>query len=235
MTSREITWKDYLFPPLHPEGPGFLALFALVTLILWAIWTPLGIVGLGLTVWCFYFFRDPDRITPTRDGLIISPADGVIQSITETTGPPELDLAEKTFTRVSVFMSVFDCHVNRMPIAGEIIKEVYVPGLFLNATLDKASEDNERQCLLVKTEDGKEFAVVQIAGLVARRIRCDVQANQKLETGERIGLIRFGSRVDVYLPPGIHPLVAIGQKMVSAETVIADANSKEEQRLGEVR
>ncbi|NKB44970.1 MAG: phosphatidylserine decarboxylase [Alphaproteobacteria bacterium] len=235
MNSREITWKDYLFPPLHPEGPGFLALFAFATFILWLIWSPLGLIGLALTVWCFYFFRDPDRVTPIREGLVISPADGVVQSIIETTGPPELDLAQKKYTRVSVFMSVFDCHVNRIPIAGEITKEVYVPGLFLNATLDKASADNERQCLQVMSNVGKELAVVQIAGLVARRIRCDVQTNQHLETGERIGLIRFGSRVDVYLPRGTHPLVSVGQKMVAGETVIADFKSREAQREGEVR
>ena len=235
MNSRDISWKDYLFPPLHPEGPGFLALFAFATLILWLIWSPLGFVGAALTIWCFYFFRDPDRVTPTREGLVISPADGVVQSIAETNGPPELDLAQKKFVRVSVFMSVFDCHVNRMPIAGEIIKEAYVPGLFLNATLDKASSDNERQCLHLMSDVEKEFAVVQIAGLVARRIRCDVQANQHLETGERIGLIRFGSRVDVYLPRGVHPLVVVGQKMVAGETVIADAKSRETQRDGAVR
>jgi phosphatidylserine decarboxylase len=235
VNSRDISWKDYLFPPLHPEGPGFLALFAFATLILWLIWSPLGFVGAALTIWCFYFFRDPDRVTPTREGLVISPADGVVQSIAETNGPPELDLAQKKFVRVSVFMSVFDCHVNRMPIAGEIIKEAYVPGLFLNATLDKASSDNERQCLHLMSDVEKEFAVVQIAGLVARRIRCDVQANQHLETGERIGLIRFGSRVDVYLPRGVHPLVVVGQKMVAGETVIADAKSRETQRDGAVR
>ncbi|MDG2243708.1 MAG: phosphatidylserine decarboxylase [Rhodospirillaceae bacterium] len=235
MNSREITWKDYMFPPLHPEGPGFLALFAFGTFILWLIWSPLGVISLALTVWCFYFFRDPDRVTPTREGLVISPADGVVQSIIETNGPPELDLAQKKFTRVSVFMSVFDCHVNRIPIAGEIIKEAYVPGLFLNATLDKASADNERQCLQVKSNVGKELAVVQIAGLVARRIRCDVQANQYLDTGERIGLIRFGSRVDVYLPHDSHPLVSVGQKMVAGETVIADFKSEEAQREGKVR
>jgi phosphatidylserine decarboxylase len=235
VNSRDISWKDYLFPPLHPEGPGFLALFAFATLILWLIWSPLGFVGAALTIWCFYFFRDPDRVTPTREGLVISPADGVVQSIAETNGPPELDLAQKKFVRVSVFMSVFDCHVNRMPIAGEIIKEAYVPGLFLNATLDKASSDNERQCLHLMSDVEKEFAVVQIAGLVARRIRCDVQANQHLETGERIGLIRFGSRVDVYLPRGVHPLVVVGQKMVAGETVMADAKSRETQRDGAVR
>jgi phosphatidylserine decarboxylase len=166
---------------------------------------------------------------------VISPADGVVQSIIEMNGPRELDLEQKTFTRVSVFMSVFDCHVNRIPIAGEITKEVYVPGLFLNATLDKASANNERQCLQVMSSIGKEFAVVQIAGLVARRIRCEVQTGQHLETGERIGLIRFGSRVDVYLPKGVNPLVCLGQKMVAGETVLADAKSREAQRDGEVR
>lgn len=235
MKSRDITWKDYLFPPLHPEGPGFVALFAFASFVLWLIWSPLGNVGLGLTIWCFYFFRDPDRVTPTREGLVISPADGVVQSIAEVNGPSELDLGKKTFTRVSVFMSVFDCHVNRMPVSGVINNEVYVPGLFLNATMDKASEDNERQCLHLTTDGGKDMAVVQIAGLVARRIRCDVQANQHLETGERIGMIRFGSRVDVYLPKGTHPLVAVGQKAVAGETVIADLKSREAQRDGEIR
>lgn len=235
MQNGHITWKDYLLPPLHPEGPAFVGIFAVATFILWLIWEPFGPVGLGLTVWCFYFFRDPDRVTPAREGLVISTADGVVQAISECDGPPELDLKGTTFTRVSVFMSVFDCHVNRMPIAGKIDKEVYVPGLFLNATLDKASEDNERQCLLVSADTGKQFAVVQIAGLVARRIRCDVQAEQHLETGERIGMIRFGSRVDVYLPKGVNPLVAIGQKMVAGETVLADTKSREAARDGEVR
>lgn len=235
MSRCDISWKDYLLPPLHPEGPGFVALFAFATLILWLIWEPLGYAGVGLTIWCFYFFRDPDRVTPSREGLVISPADGVVQSIGETSGPPELDLADQQYTRVSVFMSVFDCHVNRMPISGEITKEVYVPGLFLNADLDKASEDNERQCLALKAENGKDFAVVQIAGLVARRIRCDVQANQKLVAGERIGMIRFGSRVDVYLPPGIAPQIIVGQKMVAGETVLADSNSEEPAREGEAR
>lgn len=235
MKSAQISWKDYLFPPLHPEGPAFVAGFAVASLVLWLFWSLLGYVGLALTVWCFYFFRDPDRVTPTREGLVISPADGIVQSITESSGPSELDLGKKKFTRVSVFMSVFDCHVNRMPISGTVTNEVYVPGLFLNATLDKASEDNERQCLHIKSDAGKEFAVVQIAGLVARRIRCDAQTDQHLETGERIGMIRFGSRVDVYLPRGVNPLVSVGQKAVAGETVIADAKSRETARDGEVR
>ena len=235
MNSHEISWKDYLLPPLHQEGPGFVALFAFVSLVLWLIWTPLGYLGLAATVWCFYFFRDPDRLTPTREGLVISPADGVVQSVSDVSGPSEFNLGRKKFTRVSIFMSVFDCHVNRMPIAGTIESEEYIPGLFLNATLDKASEDNERQCLHIKSDTGKEFAVVQIAGLVARRIRCDVQGGQHLETGERIGMIRFGSRVDVYLPRGVNALVSVGQKMVAGETVLADAKSREAARKAEVR
>ena len=235
MNSREITWKDYLFPPLHPEGPGFLALFAFATFILWLIWSPLGLIGLALTVWCFYFFRDPDRVTPVREGLVISPADGVVQSITETNGPPELDLAQKKYTRVSVFMSVFDCHVNRIPIAGEITKEVYVPGLFLNATLDKASADNERQCLQVMSNVGKELAVVQIAGLVARRIKCDLREGQAVSAGERLGLIRFGSRVDVYLPAEVPVLAVVGQRAVAGETVLADFEAQETMRTGKTQ
>ena len=235
MDNQVISWKDYVFPPLHPEGPGFVALFALAAFVLWVIWTPLGYVGLAGTVWCFYFFRDPDRLTPVREGLVISPADGVVQAISECSGPKELNLEKKKFNRISVFMSVFDCHVNRMPIAGVIDAEAYVPGLFLNATLDKASEDNERQYLHIKTDNGKDIVVVQIAGLIARRIRSDVGEGQHLEVGERIGLIRFGSRVDIYLPTRVNPLVSIGQKMIAGETVLADTKSREAARDAEVR
>jgi len=235
VTSASISWRTYLLPPLHPEGPGFVGIFALAALVLWWIWTPLGLAGLGATVWCFYFFRDPDRITPTRDGLIISPADGIVQMIAPATPPPELEMGAAPLMRVSVFMSVFDCHVNRAPVAGTIVREEYTPGKFLNATLDKASEDNERQSIRLKTNDGKEFAVVQIAGLVARRIRCDVRKDQNVVAGQRIGLIRFGSRVDVYLPAGVNPLVALGQKAVAGETVLADMASSEAQRMGEAR
>jgi phosphatidylserine decarboxylase len=235
VTSASISWRTYLLPPLHPEGPGFVGMFALAALVLWWIWTPLGLAGLGATVWCFYFFRDPDRITPTRDGLVISPADGIVQMIAPATPPPELEMGAVPLMRVSVFMSVFDCHVNRAPVAGTIVREEYTPGKFLNATLDKASEDNERQSIRLKTADGKEFAVVQIAGLVARRIRCDVRKDQNVVAGQRIGLIRFGSRVDVYLPAGVNPLVALGQKAVAGETVLADMASSEAQRMGEAR
>ncbi len=235
MKSAEISWRDYVLPPLHPEGPGFVALFALGALVLWWIWSPLGLIGLALTIWCFFFFRDPDRVTPTRAGLVISPADGVVQLIGLAPPPVELGLGTVPLLRVSVFMSVFDCHVNRAPIAGAIIKDEYTPGKFLNATLDKASEDNERQALVIRTPDGKDFIVVQIAGLVARRIRCDVREGQHLLTGQRFGMIRFGSRLDVYLPPGVSPLVAVGQKAVAGETVLADVNASEGPRLGEVR
>lgn len=233
--STEISWRDYILPPLHPEGPGFVAVFAIGALILWWIWTPLGLVGLGLTIWCFYFFRDPDRVTPTLEDLVISPADGLVQMIGPATPPSELDMGSEPLMRVSVFMSVFDCHVNRAPVGGEIIKEEYTPGKFLNATLDKASEDNERQSLLIRTSEGKDFAVVQIAGLVARRIRCDVREGQQVLTGQRFGMIRFGSRVDVYLPKGVTPLVMVGQKSVAGETVLADQAVTGKPRVGEVR
>ncbi len=235
MQSTEIGWRHYLLPPLHPEGPGFVAIFALAALILYWIWEPLGLVGAAATVWCFYFFRDPDRVTPTRPGLVISPADGIVQMIGPAPLPPELGMGSEHVTRVSVFMSVFDCHVNRAPIAGTVIKEEYTPGKFLNATLDKASEDNERQALVIRTADNRDFGVVQIAGLVARRIRCDVREGQQLQTGQRFGMIRFGSRLDVYLPPGVAPLVAVGQIAVAGETVLADAVGAEPQRSGEVR
>ncbi len=231
----EIGWRDYLLPPLHPEGPAFVAIFLVVALILYWIWHPLGVIGLALTVWCYYFFRDPDRITPARQGLVISPADGTVQMIGRFAPPAELGMGNEPMLRVSVFMSVFDCHVNRAPIAGMVVKDEYMPGKFLNATPDKASLDNERQALVIRTADNRDFAVVQIAGLVARRIRCDVREGQSLKTGQRFGMIRFGSRVDVYLPQGVSSLVSVGQKAVAGETVLADMTSNESNRLGEVR
>ena len=235
LRSAEIGWRDYVLPPLHPEGPGFVAIFAFVTLILWLFWSVLGLIGLVLTIWCFYFFRDPDRVTPTRAGLIVSPADGIVQMVGPATPPGELGLGATPLMRISVFMSVFDCHVNRAPINGAVVKDEYTPGKFLNATLDKASEDNERQALVIRTPEGKDFVVVQIAGLVARRIRCDVREGQQLLTGQRFGMIRFGSRVDVYLPQGVAALVSPGQKMVAGETIIGDLSSGESHRDGEVR
>lgn len=221
--------------PMHPEGRKFVAIFAGITFILFLIWEPLGWIGVGLTVWCYYFFRDPPRVTPTREGLMVSPADGVVSLLEPAVPPAELGLGDKPMTRVSVFMSVFNCHVNRLPCAGRISKVAYRPGKFLNASLDKASSDNERNGLTVTLPDGRQYGVVQIAGLVARRILCWSKEGQSLMTGERFGLIRFGSRLDIYLPEGVNPLVCIGQNMVAGETVIADLESTEQARSGGIR
>lgn len=218
--------------PIHREGWRFLLIFALVTLGLFLLWQPLGWIGLGLTVWCYYFFRDPRRVTPQREGLVISPADGVISLIEPAVPPPELGFGDTSLTRVSVFMNVFNCHVNRVPVPGRILKIAYRPGKFLNASLDKASEDNERNALAVEMADGRMVAVVQIAGLVARRIVCEVEEGAQLATGDRFGMIRFGSRVDVYLPEGVEPLVCLGQTMIAGETVLADLSAREPQRQG---
>ena len=218
--------------PMHREGIKFILIFSVTSLILFFIYIPLGWVGIGLTIWCYYFFRDPKRTIPVRDGLLVSPADGVISLIEKTMPPPELDLEKEELTRISVFMNVFNCHVNRSPIAGKVMEINYRPGKFFNASLDKASVDNERNSLVLQIPDGRKIVVVQIAGLVARRIVSFVKPKQTLRIGQRFGLIRFGSRVDIYLPTGVQPLVCIGQIMVSGETVIADLNSKELARDG---
>ncbi|MDP2086075.1 MAG: phosphatidylserine decarboxylase [Gemmobacter sp.] len=207
---------------LHPEGRKFVAIFAVITLGLFLIWAPLGWIGLGLTGWCALFFRDPQRSVPQVPGLFVSPADGLVQMIRRVPTPPELGMQAAEATRISVFMDVFDVHVNRAPIAGTLTRIAYVPGKFLSASLDKASSDNERNGLLITLPDGREVGVVQIAGLVARRILCWAQTGQQLDTGERFGLIRFGSRVDVFLPDGVAPLVTEGQRAVAGETVLAD-------------
>jgi phosphatidylserine decarboxylase len=219
-----------VFVPVHRDGYKFVAIFAVASLVLFWIADPLGWIGVVLTMWCAYFFRDPDRVTPLRDGLVISPADGRISSIEDVIPPPELDLGEETRLRVSVFMNVFDVHVNRAPAPGTVIKMTYVPGKFVNAELDKASEDNERLALTLELPKGKRLGVVQIAGLVARRIVPFVKEGAQLGVGERFGLIRFGSRVDVYLPPGQNAFVAIGQRAIAGETVLADLRSKEVER-----
>lgn len=221
--------------PIHKEGYKFISIFAAVTVLLFLIWQPLGWVGVGLTVWCYYFFRDPERQTPVREGLLVSPADGVISLIEPAIPPAELEMGKAALTRVSVFMNVFNCHVNRAPIGGRITNIAYRTGKFFNASLDKASEHNERNSMVIEMADGRKIAVVQIAGLVARRILCEVTEGQVLQTGGRFGMIRFGSRVDVYLPDGVEPLVALGQTMVSAETVIADLTSAEPRRMAEAR
>ncbi len=217
-----MTMLETFLKPMHREGYRFVAIFAAITLVLFWIWDPLGWLGLGATVWCYYFFRDPRRAVPQGRGLIVSPADGVVSLIERAVPPPELGAGDQALTRVSVFMSVFNCHVNRAPIAGRLVKMAYRPGKFLNAALDKASEDNERNALLFEIDGGRQLVVVQIAGLVARRIVPFVAEGQFLRTGERFGLIRFGSRLDVYLPEGVEPIVALGQTMVAGETVLAE-------------
>lgn len=210
-------------PPIHPEGYPFIGGFALASLILFWLWTPLGWIGALLTVWCALFFRDPIRVTPQRDGLVVAPADGRISMITHALPPAELGLGDRPLLRISIFMNVFNVHVNRSPVPGRIERIAYRPGAFINAELDKASEDNERNSLLISMPQGR-IGVVQIAGLVARRIVSFAREGQMIGVGERFGLIRFGSRVDVYLPDGVAPLVSEGQTSIAGETVLADFN-----------
>ena len=215
--------------PIHKEGYPFVLIAAVLAFLLGSLWSPLGWIGAMITAWICYFFRDPPRVTPVRDGLVVSPADGRISLITTAVPSAELDLPQEPMRRVSVFMNVFDCHVNRAPVSGKITQIVYTPGLFLNAELDKASEDNERSALVLDT-DGTRIGVVQIAGLVARRIVSFVKEGDTLGAGERFGLIRFGSRVDVFLPLDTQVLVGPGQVAVAGETVLADLRAKEPAR-----
>ncbi len=221
--------------PITPDGWPFIGGFAIVAALLLWLFAPLGWIAVVLTLWCVYFFRDPDRVVPLRPGLVVSPADGVVQSVTRAAPPPELGMGLHARPRISIFLNVFDVHVNRMPAAARVARIGYNKGKFLNASLDKASLDNERNAIRLVLEDGRDLAVVQIAGLIARRIVCRIREGQAVRTGERFGMIRFGSRADVYLPDGIAPLVAVGQRAVAGETVLADLTSSEPQRLGEVR
>jgi len=216
--------------PIHPEGYIFIAGFAVAALILGSFIGPLGWIGAIATAWCAYFFRDPVRATPQDDALVVSPADGAISSVGFFVPPPELGLGVEPMQRISVFMSVFDCHVNRAPVAGRIVKIAYKPGLFLNADLDKASEDNERNGIVIETAAGR-YGVVQIAGLIARRIVCFVRSGEAVGAGDRLGLIRFGSRVDVYLPVAARPLVTLGSRAVAGETVLAELRSSAPKRI----
>lgn len=218
------------FAPVHRDGHKFVGIGLLVTLLLFLIWSPLGWIAALITAWIVYFFRDPDRVTPLREGLIISPADGKISLIEKVRPPAELDLGDEERIRISVFLSVFDVHIQRAPIAGRIVRSLYIPGAFLNAELDKASEDNERRTIVIETAAGTKVGVVQIAGLVARRIVTFAGEGDSLGVGERFGLIRFGSRVDTYLPVGAYPLVAVGQRAIGGETVLSDMRSMEPER-----
>jgi phosphatidylserine decarboxylase len=216
--------------PIHPEGYPFIGGFALASLILFWLWTPLGWLMTLATLWCVYFFRDPPRVTPVRDGIVVSPADGRVSQVSNAVPPKELDLGERPLPRISVFMSVFDCHVNRSPVAGRIERIVYRAGKFLSADLDKASEDNERNAFVIATPSGQRIAAIQIAGLVARRIVPFAREGEAVGAGQRIGMIRFGSRVDVYLPEGTGALVAEGQTAIAGETVLADLKTPDTSR-----
>ena len=226
-----MTMLETFIKPMHREGLPFVTAFAVATLVLFWIWEPVGWAVVGMTLWCYYFFRDPKRAVPTNAGLMVSPADGVVSLIERAVPPAELGMAPEALVRVSVFMSVFNCHVNRAPIAGKVAEISYRPGKFLNAAMDKASIDNERNSLRIDMVDGRSIAVVQIAGLVARRIVCFASKGQDLRTGERFGLIRFGSRLDIYLPDGVEPQVAVGQNCVAGETVIAVIGQDAPQRI----
>ena len=210
------------FAPVHPEGYPFVGGLAIAAVILFWMWSPAGWLAALATLWCAYFFRDPQRVTPIYPGVVVAPADGRVVSVIAAVPPPDLGLGVAPLVRISIFMSVFDCHVNRCPVVGRVERIVYHEGLFLNASLDKASEDNERNSLIIATPDGTRVAVVQIAGLIARRIVRFVNEGQALGAGQRIGLIRFGSRADVYLPPGTLALVGEGQTAIAGETVLAE-------------
>ena len=211
---------DKVFPPVHNEGYKFLVIFAIATIILYLISSFLGLIGLVLTIWCYYFFRDPERYSINDDDYLVSPADGLVLQVQECDGPKELNLENKKFTKVSIFMNVFDCHVNRSPCAGKVSEILYKPGKFLNASLDKASEDNERNYYKITNSKGEDIIVVQIAGLIARRIVTETTENSELAQGERIGMIRFGSRADLYFE-NYKPLAKVNQKTIAGESLIA--------------
>jgi phosphatidylserine decarboxylase len=208
--------------PIHSEGYPFIGGFALAALVLFWLWPPLGWIAVVTTLWCAYFFRDPVRVTPIGAGVVVAPADGRVCQVVSVVPPQELGLGERPLDRISIFMSVFDCHINRSPVAGRIERIVYRPGKFISADLDKASEHNERNAFVLVTETGQRLAVVQIAGLVARRIVCFARESETVEAGQRIGMIRFGSRVDIYLPEGTRLLAGEGQSAIAGETVLTD-------------
>jgi len=211
---------DKVFPKIHDEGYKFLVIFSLITIILYFISNFLGLIGLLLTIWCYYFFRDPERVSINDENYLVSPADGLVLQAEESNGPNELNLEGKKFTKVSIFMNVFDCHVNRTPCSGKVTEMLYKPGKFINASLDKASEDNERSYYKITNSNGEDIIVVQIAGLIARRIVSEVNENTELKQGDRIGMIRFGSRVDVYFE-NYTSLVKVNQKTIAGETLLA--------------
>ena len=225
------TFSSVLFP-IHRAGWPFVAAFFAAALLLGLLWGPLFWLGLVATAWCAYFFRDPVRVTPDDPALIVSPADGMVVTTAERVPPPELELGDRPLPCVGIFMNVFDVHVNRTPSVGDVARRAYHPGKFLNASFDKASDENERQSFKIRTPSGLEVGLVQIAGLVARRILAFVGEGANLAAGQRVGLIRFGSRCDVYLPEGVEPLVLVGQRTLAGETVLADLFGNQPKRQG---
>ena len=211
---------DKVFPKIHQEGYKFIIIAVLITVVLYLISNFLGLVGLVLTIWVYYFFRDPERVSINDENYLVSPADGLVVDVLETNGPKELGLENRNFKKISIFMNAFDCHVNRSPCSGKVSDIIYVPGKFLNASLDKASEDNERNYYNIKNKQGEDIIVVQIAGLIARRIVSEASKDQELQQGSRIGMIRFGSRVDIYFE-NYNPLVKVNQKTIAGETLLA--------------
>ena len=211
---------DKIFPKIHSEGYKFIVIASLITIFFYFISTLLGLIFFIITIWVYYFFRDPERVSINDENYLVSPADGLVLQVLETNGPTELGLENKKFTKVSIFMNVFDCHVNRSPCVGKISEILYKPGKFFNASLDKASTDNERNYYSIKNKNEEEIIVVQIAGLIARRIVCETSVGEELEQGDRIGMIRFGSRADVYFE-NYKPLIKINQKTIAGETLLA--------------
>ena len=218
--------------PLHPDGFKFVAVGVVATLLLFLLWAPAGWAAAIATLWMVYFFRDPWRVTPTRPGLLISPADGIVVSIAAATPPPELAMGDMAVVRIGIFLNIFDVHVTRAPVGGRVAAMRYTKGRFVNASLDKASEDNERLAIRIAPPEGPDVAFVMVAGLVARRIVCNLYDGQHIATGQRVGIIRFGSRVDIYCPPPYVPMVVAGQRMVGGETVLADRLAEEPPREG---
>lgn len=221
-----------VFAPLHPDGFKFVAAGVLATVLLFLLWAPAGWAAAVVTLWMLYFFRDPWRVTPTRPGLLISPADGIVVAIGAATPPPELAMGDAAFVRIGIFLNIFDVHVTRAPVGGRVAALRYTKGRFVNASLDKASLDNERLAIRIAPPDGPDIAFVLVAGLVARRIVCNLYDGQQVATGQRVGIIRFGSRVDIYCPPPYVPMVVAGQRMVGGETVLADRLAEEPPRRG---
>jgi phosphatidylserine decarboxylase len=221
-----------VFAPLHPDGFKFVAAGAVVTVLLVLMWRPAGWLGVVVTLWIAYFFRDPWRVTPRREGLLISPADGTVVSLAPVPPPAELEMGEDPVVRIGIFLDIFDVHVTRVPIGGRVAALRYTKGRFIDASREEASRQNERMAIRIAPPEGPEIAFVQVAGLIARRIVCDLREGQQVAVGQRMGIIRFGSRVDIYCPPPYVPMVIAGQRMVGGETVIADRLAQESPREG---